>query len=215
MNRENTARNLIFAAIALFFILPKKAKSAPGGNGQILQSGTGNGYIPLVGIEGSIDESYLGIVPTSVNRGIRNNNPGNVRFYISSYNSNPWLGEIPPAQNTDSLYGSTGYPKFSQFEAYPFGVRVMIYLIKKYITDYNKNTLELILDRWTPNFNPGHLNFLAQQVGIPINQVILATDEVIIKKIVQALARYENGQTQPGTKEVITDLQYSTARNIL
>jgi hypothetical protein len=206
MAKDNTGRNIMLIALGLFLLMPKKSK---GGTGSTYAGG-GNGYAPSSGSEGDIGESYLGIIPTSLNRGIRNNNPGNVKFY----NSNAWQGKVSLSQNTDSL-DTDGEPKFEQFTSYPYGVRVMIYLLKNRYIPNGHNTLTKILDRYDPGFNPGYLQHLVDRVGISANQTIGANDETIIKKIVQALTRWENGQTNLSSPEVVTDIQYQTARNIL
>ena len=91
----------------------------------------------------------------------------------------------------------------------------MIYLLKLRYIPQGYNTIEKIINHWNPPGNPNYVSFVATTTGIPANQTISATNEHEIKSIVQAIARYENGQTVPGTPEVITDLQYATARNNL
>ena len=204
---NKTVRNVILAALGLFILMPRKSSANTQNNNN---TSSGNGYIPTTGSEGSLDESFLGITPTSSNRGVRNNNPGNIKYY----SSNAWQGKVPVSQNTDAI-DTDGEPKFEQFVSYPHGVRAMIYLLKNSYIVNGHNTLTKILDRYDPGFNINYLNFLSSYTGLTPTEVILATDELKIKKIVQGLTRFENGRTGANLPEIVTDLQYQTARNIL
>lgn len=199
---------LLLGALLLLPFLTK-AKAAPGNN-LPPTSGAGNGYTPTQGSEGSLNESYLGITPTANNRGIRNNNPGNIKFS----SSNAWQGKIAMTQNTDAIDPSDGQPTFEQFSSYPYGVRAIIYLIKNSYIPNGFNTLAKIIQRYA-NTTGNYLIYVSQKTGKAPTEPISATDETTIKKLVQAIGRFENGQTATGTPEAITDLQYQTARNIL
>lgn len=68
-------------------------------------------------------------------RGIRNNNPLNIRI------GNTWLGEV--AHPTDYL--------FEQFVSMEYGVRAALVLIKRYMQRYNLTTPWAIISRWAPS----------------------------------------------------------------
>jgi hypothetical protein len=203
MNDKKTIRNIILAGLALYLFMPKSKAST--GN----YSGLGNGYTPTNGNEGSMNESYLGL--TNAPRGIRNNNPGNIKYYAT----NNWQGKVNVAQNTDAIDPNDNEPTFEQFTSYPYGIRAMIYLIKNSYIANGYNTLDTILDRYDPGHSNSYLQYLSTRVNIPTTQSIGVNDETAIKKLIQALARWENGQTDPQDLEVITDIQYQTARSIL
>lgn len=206
--KNNTVRNALLAGLALFLFLPKRSSAAPGGGGA---GGTGNGYTPTEGSEGTMNESYLGITPNGLNRGIRNNNPGNIKFVTS----NQWNGKVPMAQNTDAIDPSDNEPTFEQFIAYPYGIRAMIYLIKNSYIPNGHDTIKAIMDRYDSGHSNDYINYVIAKAGKGKFEQLSAQDEATIKKIVQAIARFENGQTGTSQPEVITDIQYITARNLL
>lgn len=72
----------------------------------------------------------------NVTRGIRNNNPGNIR--ISTAN---WQGKIPITQNTDGA--------FEQFVSMGYGIRALYRLLITYF-GYGLNTVDAIIDRYAP-----------------------------------------------------------------
>lgn len=69
-------------------------------------------------------------------RGIRNNNPGNIR----KNPANKWQGLA--AEQSDV--------EFCTFETMAHGVRAMARLIIRYFDDYGCNTVEKVISRWAP-----------------------------------------------------------------
>lgn len=69
-------------------------------------------------------------------RGIRNNNPFNVRK--SGYK---WLGKIYPSEDKD----------FEQFCHMEYGVRCGIKLLKRYVFTYGLHSLDQIINRYAPS----------------------------------------------------------------
>lgn len=161
----------------------------------------GNGYAPVTGSPGSLNESYLGIPSNGRNRGIRNNNPGNEKRGPSA-----WQGKVPFSQSTDTV--------FEQFYTYPQGVRVMIYELKNNYINDGFNTVDKILKRYDPPGNTSYINFVAGRMGVGINDVLIA-DKATLKKLVQAMTRFENDQKLATQPEVVTDAQFETAWSIL
>lgn len=68
-------------------------------------------------------------------RGIRNNNPLNIRI------GNSWLGEV--SKPTDK--------QFEQFKTMYWGVRAAFIILRNYIIRYKLNTVEKIIRRWAPS----------------------------------------------------------------
>ena len=68
-------------------------------------------------------------------RGIRNNNPLNIRI------GNVWLGEV--AEPTD--------PCFEQFVSMVYGVRAGFVLLRRYIRHYHRTTIPQIIAAWAPS----------------------------------------------------------------
>ena len=69
-------------------------------------------------------------------RGIRNNNPLNIRI------GNNWAGEKTP--NTDGT--------FEQFVSMAYGIRAALIIIHNYMYKYKLTTIEKIISRWAPRF---------------------------------------------------------------
>lgn len=86
-------------------------------------------------------------------RGIRNNNPLNIRI------GNKWVGEVE--NPTD--------PDFEQFTSMLFGVRAGFVLIRRYIERYHLNTISEIVSRWAPsseNNTSNYIRVLVERTGI-------------------------------------------------
>jgi hypothetical protein len=86
-------------------------------------------------------------------RGIRNNNPGNLRK-----TGIPWLGKVVPG--TDA--------SFEQFKTMPYGIRAMLLdIIGKH--KRGLNTIQELISVWAPpveNDTSGYINSVATRSGI-------------------------------------------------
>ena len=140
--------------------------------------------------------SYLG--RNDLPRGMRNNNPGNMRI-----SSSRWQGKIPVVQNTDGA--------FEQFVNYSYGIRAMTKLLINYIQS-GRNTISSILYRYAPpsdnNDTATYVRAVAIATGIG-PETPLTVDRSILQSLVIALARHENG------RDAITPSQFSNAWNLL
>lgn len=192
----------VVGGLFLWFMLKPKTASAGAGNSYVPAITTGgNGFVPTKGYNGSPDESYLGLAPTSKNRGVRNNNPGNEKRGGSA-----WNGKIPFSQSTD--------PVFEQFTAYKYGVRVIIYELKNNYIGAGYDTVDKIMRRYDPPGNTGYINHVAQRLGVGLHDTLVA-DKATLKKLVQAITRWENGRVPLTYPEVVTNEQFETAWSIL
>lgn len=136
----------------------------------------------------------------SVPRGIRNNNPGNIKVSNSG-----WLGKIPYSQNTDTDC-STGQVvrTFEQFTEYRFGIRALIKLIENYMVQRNLRTIAQIINRYAPgteNYTEGYINYVSDRIGFAPDVPLLFTRETM-RILTRAIAAYENG------REAITDAEF-------
>lgn len=119
-------------------------------------------------------------------RGIRNNNPLNIR------KGNNWYGERHPQVDRD----------FEEFESMELGIRAAFVLLRNYITGYNGrsakfNTIRKIIRRWAPpveNATQRYIDFVVKKTGIDQNQVIWFSDRKAIIAICRAMAFVECGQ---------------------
>lgn len=141
--------------------------------------------------------SYLG--QSSLPRGMRNNNPGNIRI-----SNNPWQGKIPTSQNTDGA--------FEQFEAYVWGIRAMVKNLLTYFNNYNLRTIRQVVSTWAPaneNDTNGYINFVASQTGFGPDQELDLQNLHTMRALVKAMTKMENG------REAVTDSQFNYAWSIL
>ena len=114
-----------------------------------------------------------------VARGIRNNNPGNIRKGIK------WLGRVEPGKDAS----------FIEFQSMPYGIRAL------YIDLINKHkgglkTVRDIIYRYAPpseNLTDAYVASVAKEVGIPAN-AIFEPKASTFKKFAAAVARHENGR---------------------
>lgn len=119
-------------------------------------------------------------------RGIRNNNPLNIR------KGNNWYGERHPQVDRD----------FEEFESMELGIRAAFVLLRNYITGYNGrsakfNTIRKIVRRWAPpveNATQKYIDFVVKSTGIDQNQVIWFSDRKNMITICRAMAYVECGK---------------------
>lgn len=113
-------------------------------------------------------------------RGIRNNNPGNVR-------ANPriiWKGQ--------SGIDEDGFLKFSDST---FGIRCMAMVLRHYIEYDDIKTLHGLIARWAPspeNDVSAYVGYVAQRTGINPYVNVSLLDQGL--PIILAIIWYENGE---------------------
>lgn len=113
-------------------------------------------------------------------RGIRNNNPLNIRI------GNTWLGEVP--NPTDS--------EFEQFVSPFYGLRAAFVILRRYIRRYHRDTIEKIISAWAPaseNDTKKYIENVSKITGIDSRALIIFDDREKLCKIVSAMAQQENG----------------------
>lgn len=127
-------------------------------------------------------KSFLG--QSDKPRGIRNNNPGNIRY--SPLNN--WDGKVPISQNTDG--------SFEQFVEFRYGVAALIKLLKKYIIRYG--TIERMISVYAPsteNNTQAYIKSVVADTGFPSNQALTTTTETL-RKLTLAIAKHETGSAE-------------------
>lgn len=132
----------------------------------------------------------------TIPRGIRNNNPGNIRW-----SNDQWKGLIPKDQANDK--------SFCVFRTPEYGIRAMTRILRRY-TQYpgipnvgkpNIDTVREIISRWAPpneNNTEAYIQSVAKNVGVAANSPIDVFDSAIMLKLLKAIIAHENGQ-QPYT----------------
>ena len=114
-------------------------------------------------------------------RGIRNNNPLNIRV------GNVWLGEVK--NPTD--------PLFEQFNSMEYGLRAGFVLLRRYIRHYKRQTIEDIISSWAPsneNNTKAYIDTVVKVSGIPSNRILHYSDKESMCKLVDAMCFVENGK---------------------
>ena len=114
-------------------------------------------------------------------RGIRNNNPLNIRV------GNVWLGEVK--NPTD--------PHFEQFNSMEYGLRAGFVLLRRYIRHYKRQTIEDIISSWAPsneNNTKAYIDTVVKVSGIPSNRILHYSDKESMCKLVDAMCFVENGK---------------------
>lgn len=114
-------------------------------------------------------------------RGIRNNNPLNIRV------GNVWLGEVK--NPTD--------PHFEQFNSVEYGLRAGFVLLRRYIRHYKRQTIEDIISSWAPsneNNTKAYIDTVVKVSGIPSNRILHYSDKETMCKLVDAMCFVENGK---------------------
>ncbi len=117
-------------------------------------------------------------------RGIRNNNPLNIRL------GNTWLGER--TINTDG--------SFEQFVTTEFGLRAGFKLLERYIRRYGRNTVRKIITAWAPSNENNTSAYIAQVVkvsGLGADEVIAYDNYNQMSRLVDAMVSVECGTHLP------------------
>ena len=117
-----------------------------------------------------------------MSRGLRNNNPGNIR-----QNSDNFLGEVKPSSD----------PAFKQFESIEYGYRAIFVTLNTYQKKYGLSTIRAMISRWAPpkdnNDTEAYIRSVSAESGVPENSRITSTNKDVMIPIVAAMSRVENG----------------------
>lgn len=121
-------------------------------------------------------------------RGIRNNNPGNIRIVRGV----TWQGQS--ATQTDG--------SFVQFDDPVYGIRAIARIMKSY-ERAGIDTIGAAINRWAPpneNDSDSYIDAVCDDCSIPANVPVSLTS--ILSPLVRAIIRHENG-VQPYTDDQI------------
>ena len=116
-----------------------------------------------------------------MSRGLRNNNPGNIRRSRVRYK-----GEVRPSRA----------PDFKEFSTMAYGYRAVFVLLDTYRSRYGLTTIRQMLNRYAPpteNFTEGYVRFVADYSGVMPDEVIDTRSEKDMIPIVAAMSKIENG----------------------
>lgn len=131
-------------------------------------------------------------------RGIRLNNPGNIRH------GDPWQGLAPEQPD----------PEFCRFIAPEWGIRAICRLLITYQDRHGLRTIRTIVDRWAPPVGRrpdgsaytqdahAYARHLEQRTGFHMDEELDIHQYRYLRPLVEAIIRHENGQ-QPYPARVI------------
>ena len=119
-------------------------------------------------------------------RGIRNNNPLNIR------KGSQWQGMSKEQSD----------PAFVQFISMQYGIRAAFKLMINHISGFKgtrppRNTISKLISVWAPpseNATTKYIDFVSQAVGLQASDIIDHKDAAIMCKIARAMAFVECGQ---------------------
>lgn len=116
-------------------------------------------------------------------RGLRNNNPLNIRI-----SSTPWQGKI--TENTDGA--------FEQFISLEYGLRAGLVNIRTYIKRDRLDSISVIIPKWAPaldgNDVRAYVRLVSNKSGVPATRRLSYNDRFELCHIVWAMAWVECGQ---------------------
>lgn len=122
-------------------------------------------------------------------RGIRNNNPGNIR------KGEKWQGL---AENqTDS--------SFLIFKSPEWGIRALCRILRNYQKKYGLRDIRSIINRYAPpaeNDTNSYIYSVCLALGIKDYTPVNLSDNNVMLKLLKAIIRHENGE-QPYSDEIL------------
>lgn len=123
---------------------------------------------------------------TPTPRGIRNNNPLNIRLTAI-----PWKGKVEV--NTDGT--------FEQFQSMFFGIRAALVNLRTYIDKRQCDTIRKIIFAWAPpsdgNNCQRYINFVSQSANLSPDRPLSFDRADSICLVAQAMAKFETGELLP------------------
>lgn len=124
-------------------------------------------------------------------RGIRNNNPGNIR-----HSPTQWLGQS--AEQPDAA--------FVRFDDARHGIRALYKILRTYQVKHRLGSIAAIINRWAPpaeNDTAAYVRAVAAACGVEPTKVInIVSDQALAEKLVAAIIQHENGQQPYSAAEI-------------
>lgn len=122
----------------------------------------------------------------TVPRGIRNNNPGNIRSGAAH-----WQGAR--ANGFD--------PEFVEFKNPLWGLRALMKVLLTYHRKHGLNTVGAVINRWAPpheNATDHYAAHVARRLRVGRNDMIDIEDPFVLIELAKAIAVHENGRPPKG-----------------
>ena len=131
-------------------------------------------------------------------RGIRNNNPLNIKV-----GSSKWQGLLDYDDQLDyQQYEQT----FCVFADPRYGIRAAVMLLKTYQKKYSRKNIEQIIGRWASGDPtvPGYIENVSKAMGMTRKERLSVRDADTCFKLVSAMIKHENG-IMPYSDDVISE----------
>lgn len=131
--------------------------------------------------------------PSMAARGLRNNNPGNIRE--SANDKTQWVGE----RATDDD------PAFEEFIEASDGIRALAVILRNYQRTRGLKTITQLIHRWAPsneNDTAAYVNAVSKSMGVAPDHPLDLSRKATMAPLVKAIIQHENG-TQPYSDEYI------------
>lgn len=127
-------------------------------------------------------------------RGVRNNNPGNIRH------GDAWQGMRPEQTDRD----------FVQFTTPEFGIRALAKTLLSYQAKHGLRTVAQIVARWAPpseNDTAAYIKAVAGAVRVRPDDPLVLTDRAVMLPLVRAIIGRENGYSPYTAQEMDAGLR--------
>lgn len=114
-------------------------------------------------------------------RGLRNNNPGNIRL-----GRTVWNGEVRPSQDKE----------FCQFSSMSYGYRALMKLLQNYRRKHGCQTIAEMIRRWAPpseNNTSAYIVDVCKDMQVPTTYEPDIEDRETMCALAAAISRHENG----------------------
>lgn len=124
-------------------------------------------------------------------RGIRNNNPGNIRW------GDKWKGLKENGREEDK--------SFCVFKKPEYGIRALAKILRNYRDLHKITSVAGIIHRFAPpseNDTASYIKHVSKCICVESDEIIDVRDEYTMLKLVKAIIQHENGE-QPYTDEQI------------
>ena len=135
-------------------------------------------------------------------RGIRNNNPGNIREPAGGGES--WVGERV----------SDDDPDFEEFEKDIYGIRALCKVLITYQKHYNLMNVNDIISRWAPpseNDTDRYIHIVSKRLGVDKGDYINVQCAGTMELMVRAIIQHENGKQPYSDKTILTGMELAYA----
>jgi len=123
-------------------------------------------------------------------RGLRNNNPGNIKI-----SDDQWKGLALPQERTPEQVGEKVFCVFREMR---YGVRAMAVQLRRYgMEDRRWNTIKKIIAHYAPgsdnNDEAAYVKAVATDTGFSATDKLDLTDRETLRKLIMGMCKVENG----------------------